>query len=59
MPASSQDLHVCTLCRHVYEPALGSPEDGIAPGTPWSAVPDDWCCPECGASKDDFEPLAA
>ncbi len=47
----------CTLCSHVYDPAEGDPASGIAPGTPFESLPDDWCCPECGAVKDDFEPL--
>lgn len=47
----------CYFCAHVYDEALGDPEHGIAPGTPWEAVPDDWCCPECGATKADYAPL--
>jgi rubredoxin len=39
----------------VYEEAAGIPEDGIAPGTSWDDIPDDWECPECGVSKADFE----
>jgi rubredoxin len=44
----------CYFCAHVYDEALGDPEHGIAPGTPWEAVPDDWFCPECGAGKADY-----
>jgi len=47
----------CTVCAHVYDPAEGDPDSGIAPGTPFEAIPDDWCCPDCGASKADFEPI--
>jgi rubredoxin len=46
---------VCTICGYVYNPAEGDPDNGIDPGTPWEDVPDDWVCPVCGASKDDFE----
>ncbi|MGR6806081.1 rubredoxin [Sphaerotilus natans] len=46
--------HLCTLCHFVYDEEVGRPEDGIEPGTPWAAVPEDWCCPECGAGKEDF-----
>ena len=46
---------MCIICGWVYEEAHGSPEDGIAPGTRWEDVPEDWACPDCGASKDDFE----
>ncbi|WP_372867806.1 rubredoxin [Pseudomonas sp.] len=31
------------------------PDEGIAAGTPWSEVPDDWLCPDCGVGKADFE----
>ncbi len=46
---------MCIICGWVYEEQYGSPEDGIAPGTRWQDVPEDWVCPDCGASKDDFE----
>ncbi len=45
----------CLVCDFQYDEALGMPEDGIAPGTTWEDVPDDWTCPDCGAGKDDFE----
>lgn len=44
----------CIVCGFVYEEAAGKPDDGIPPGTRWQDLPDDWCCPECGASKADF-----
>lgn len=47
--------YVCMICGFVYDEAAGSPEHGIAPGTPWAAVPDDWTCPECGVGKGDFD----
>ena len=46
----------CSLCGYIYNPAKGDPENGIKPGTPFAALPDDWVCPECGAEKDVFEP---
>lgn len=48
---------ICVVCGFIYHEAEGWPEEGIAPGTRWSDVPEDWCCPDCGVSKDDFEPL--
>ncbi len=48
----------CMICSHVYDPAEGDPASGIAPGTPFESLPADWSCPDCGASKDDFEPMA-
>lgn len=49
--------YICIVCNYVYDPALGMPEDGIAPGTPFAEIPEDWSCPDCGVSKEDFEPL--
>lgn len=48
--------HVCIVCGHTYDPALGDPEQGIAPGTPFADLPEDYLCPDCGVGKDDFEP---
>ena len=45
----------CVVCGVVYDEAVGWPEEGIAPGTRWGDVPDDWECPECGGGKQDFE----
>lgn len=47
--------YMCLLCGYIYDEAMGWPEDGIAPGTLWDEVPLTWRCPECGATKDDFE----
>ncbi len=44
----------CTVCEYIYDPALGDPDNGVAPGTPWEEVPDDWLCPICGVGKDLF-----
>ena len=49
------DRYVCTICGYVYDPEQGDPDSGVAAGTKWEDVPDDWECPVCGASKDDFE----
>jgi rubredoxin len=46
---------VCTVCGYVYDESAGIPEGGIAPGTLWSDLPEDWTCPLCGAAKADFE----
>jgi Fe-Mn family superoxide dismutase len=45
----------CTICDYVYDPAVGDPDSGIAAGTPFEKIPDEWVCPVCGASKEDFE----
>ena len=46
--------YVCELCGYVYNPSEGDPENGIAPNTDFEDLPDDWVCPLCGASKEDF-----
>ena len=46
--------YVCALCTYVYDEAAGDPASGIAAGTKWEDVPDDWMCPDCGASKADY-----
>jgi rubredoxin len=53
--STKMDKYVCTICGYVYDPAVGDPDNGVEPGTAWEDVPDDWECPICGASKDDFE----
>ena len=45
----------CELCAFSYDEALGMPEEGIAPGTRWEDVPETWTCPDCSASKNDFQ----
>ena len=47
----------CIVCGFVYDEKLGWPDDGIAPGTRWEKVPEDWLCPDCGVGKEDFELL--
>lgn len=44
----------CMLCGFIYDEAQGLPEEGIAPGTKWEDIPEDWACPDCGAQKIDF-----
>ena len=51
MSEVSEDIWECTLCTHHYDPAVGDPEHGIPPGTPFEALPEDWHCPECGMEK--------
>ena len=42
--------------RQEYDPEVGDPEHGIAPGTAFEDLPDDWVCPLCGVGKDEFSP---
>lgn len=47
--------YVCSLCGYVYDPAVGDPDNDIAPGTAFEDLPEDWECPICGVGKDKFE----
>jgi len=47
--------YVCKVCGYEYDPAVGDPDSGIAPGTAFEDIPSDWVCPVCGAEKDAFE----
>jgi rubredoxin len=47
----------CRYCSFIYDEALGLPEDGISPGTKLEDISDDWMCPDCGATKDDFDEM--
>ena len=49
------DKYKCTVCGYIYDPEKGDPESDIEPGTSFDDLPDDWVCPLCGASKDEFE----
>ncbi|MCR4773385.1 MAG: rubredoxin [Prevotella sp.] len=48
--------YVCNVCGYEYDPAKGDPDNGIAEGTSFEDLPDDWTCPICGISKEDFSP---
>jgi len=49
--------HECTACGYVYDPAKGHEASGVAKGTVWEDVPEDWVCPLCGVGKDMFQPV--
>ena len=48
------DKFVCEPCGYIYDPEQGDPDGGIAPGTAFEDIPDDWVCPICGVGKDLF-----
>lgn len=52
-------VYACELCGYEYRPEVGDPEHGVPEGTVFEDLPADWVCPLCGASKDDFEQVAA
>jgi flavin reductase (DIM6/NTAB) family NADH-FMN oxidoreductase RutF/rubredoxin len=47
----------CVVCDYIYDPSLGDPDSGIAPGTPFEQIPDTWVCPICQVDKSNFEPV--
>jgi rubredoxin len=47
--------YVCTVCGYEYDEVAGDPDNGIAPGTTFDNLPEDWVCPLCGVGKDQFE----
>jgi rubredoxin len=47
----------CVPCDYVYDPEKGDPENGVAPGTAFEDLPDDWVCPDCSAGKELFEKM--
>ena len=46
--------YVCDVCGYIYDPAVGDPDSGIAAGTAFEDIPEDWVCPVCGVTKSDF-----
>ena len=57
--AKDMRRYQCAICAHIYDPAEGDPDSGVAPGTAFADLPEDWRCPDCGAAKADFDPLDA
>ena len=45
----------CTSCGFIYDESQGLPDQGIPAGTKFEDLPDDWTCPDCGASKSEFD----
>jgi rubredoxin len=48
---------VCEVCGYIYDPEFGDPDGGVEPGTAFEDIPEDWVCPDCGVTKDNFSPL--
>lgn len=57
MPKESVLRYICSNCGYIYDPAVGNVDNGIAPGTEFADLPDDWICPVCYQSKSVFDPL--
>lgn len=56
MEEKQMKKYVCDVCGWEYDPEVGDPDNGIAPGTPFEDLPDDFVCPVCGVGKDQFSP---
>lgn len=48
-------VYACLNCGTIYDEEVGDPDSGLAPGTRWGDIPEDWVCPHCGSDKRDFE----
>ena len=53
---TSTERYICANCGYIYDPEVGDPDSGVAPGTAFEDIPDDWVCPLCGVGKEDFSP---
>jgi rubredoxin len=53
--ANNYKKYMCVVCGFVYNEEEGLPDEGIAPGTRWKDIPNEWECPDCAANKADFE----
>lgn len=51
--------YICHACGYIYDEEQGDPDGGLPPGTRYADIPDDWACPLCGVTKNDFEPYVA
>lgn len=51
------EKYICSNCGYVYDPEVGDPENGIPAGTKFEDLPDDWTCPVCYVSKEQFDEL--
>nr|WP_162093052.1 aminotransferase class I/II-fold pyridoxal phosphate-dependent enzyme [Bradyrhizobium sp. ORS 278] len=56
VPPSGTQPFICRGCYYIYDPAAGQPEQGVAPGTAFAAIPLSWRCPDCGTDKSTFRP---
>lgn len=49
------EKYICKVCGYIYDEAVGDPDNGLAPGTKFDDIPEDWVCPLCGVPKSEFE----
>ncbi len=48
---------ICTACSFIYDPKKADPNRGVEPVTIFDDLPEEWCCPMCGAATYDFQEL--
>ncbi len=51
------EKYECVLCGWIYDPEIGDPDGGVKPNTLFEQLPDNWICPLCGATKDQFKKI--
>lgn len=56
-PPATKQKYQCIICGFIYNPEEGDPDSGIPPGTEFEDIPEDWMCPVCGVTKQDFKPI--
>ena len=49
--------YICDVCGYIYDPELGDPDNDVEPGTDFEDLPEEWVCPECGASQEEFSEI--
>ena len=55
--AKDMKKYKCLICGYIYDPSVGDPDNSVDAGVDFEDLPDDWLCPDCGAGKDEFEPV--
>ncbi|WP_028318726.1 rubredoxin [Desulfobulbus elongatus] len=53
----AKERYICANCGYIYDPAVGDPMNAIPPGVEFAELPDEWVCPMCYATKEQFDPL--
>ena len=55
--ADNNDRYMCMVCRYVYDPEKGDPDNGVPAGTAFEDLPEGWICPQCKQTKEKFEKI--
>ena len=57
-PVAHAARYICRGCYYIYDEAAGAVQSGAAPGTPFTALPENWRCPDCGTDKSKYRPYS-